>query len=284
VSGRDDYPVVGAAMRSSIELACRAQLTVRQHRTFLAALAFTASWSRLEDDVYLAQLAAVVYGSDDVQRWQCRKVADDLRALRAAGVLHSRAPIGRPRDEGPRPRYRVGLRSAPDPGSTSGQEVPPISGADCGESAPDHGAKRAPTPGAKVPPPVGAPTEKFSEKSSEGEGVESRGVVERLVVLAEAPKASDRKNIAGCVGLVDEADALAVVEQLERTVPPGSVPWFRLRTRWDQLLLDLSTQRPPIGTLEYDQSDLDRLRRERDRTSDPETRAALSERLGAGGG
>jgi hypothetical protein len=84
---RDEYERVGRSMRLAIarahETAEGRELT-RLARVFLAALSFTASYSKLSDTVFLAQLcdAAGIRGDVDLKH-----TADALKTLAERGVL-----------------------------------------------------------------------------------------------------------------------------------------------------------------------------------------------------
>ena len=83
---------VGPQMRWVIASAMVADppLTALEWRVLAAVLAFTASFTRFDDDMFVAQLARFVYGiedRDDLAKWQTDKVGRALRALREKGVI-----------------------------------------------------------------------------------------------------------------------------------------------------------------------------------------------------
>ena len=121
---------MGAAMREAIFAANRGKLSLRQHRTFLAVLALTASYTKLQDRTYLAEVAKIAWGVREAEDWQIRKTSEDLRALDAAGVIEREAPRGRPNKSGP-PRYGVAIpwpfvwvETHPDFGSLTNGKAP----------------------------------------------------------------------------------------------------------------------------------------------------------------
>lgn len=185
---RDPYRDVGERARHAIETACAADLTPRQHRVLLAVLHLTTTRSRHGDHVWLAQIAAITYGVTEAQDWQLDKTRKELAVLRAAGIIESVAPRGRPKD----PSYWVGIpdpstaqtragldasQHGPNPGRSTPLERPtpgpsverPDPGSRTARSRPQNG----PTPGranALARPAPGPPTEvlpRFTEEGTE---------------------------------------------------------------------------------------------------------------------
>jgi hypothetical protein len=157
--GRKPAGIIGAATRDAITRATSADLTKRQHRTFLAVLSLTTAWSKHVDFVYLAHIAQAAYGQDRVEDWQIRKTSEDLRALTELGVIRAVAPKGRPTKGRPY-RYYIEI-----PWPHDWVETHPKSGSDNGskpgnapqfgtESDPDLGQKGTPLSGT---PPLGSP-------------------------------------------------------------------------------------------------------------------------------
>lgn len=117
-TGRVSYAAAGAAMRDTLRRAIEARirekptskpkpLTGRQWKVLNAVLAFTASYSKLSDELYLGQLAALVYGVKWANDDQRGNVGRELSALASANLIrYTPAPAGRP-GNGPRPKSRV---------------------------------------------------------------------------------------------------------------------------------------------------------------------------------
>jgi len=156
-SGRKDLDVVGSAVRQVVATANSQRLTVRQHRTILAVLSLTASWSKLEDTTYLAEVAKLAWGVPYAHDWQLRKTSEDLRALDAAGVIEREAPKGRPSTSTP-PRYRIVL-----PWPT---ELTPGSGSEKNQSTPSS-VGNAPRVRSETGPGSGTPPSSSPSRSTE---------------------------------------------------------------------------------------------------------------------
>jgi hypothetical protein len=157
VADRVPYAVAGAAMRQAIARALTAELGPRQWRVFAVVLDRTVSWSKLDDRLYLAAIAAEVFELDEPTPWQIDKVGRDLSALAGAGVIEREPPKAGRRRAGA--AYRVALPLPETRPSADGLEG----------DKPAH--ERAETrPRARVYPPAGGrPTEKDSENPSEGD-------------------------------------------------------------------------------------------------------------------
>jgi hypothetical protein len=83
---RDLMVDVGPAMRATIDRAVAAGITGRQWRVLGALLWWTASYSRLVDDVTHEQIAEHAGIDITTKSWR-KTVARELRALAAAGVI-----------------------------------------------------------------------------------------------------------------------------------------------------------------------------------------------------
>ena len=96
-------------------------LTTRDRKVLDAVVTFTALWSKTEDRVYLAQLAAFSFGADQVSPWMIKRTRESLQRLSARGLVECSAPRGRP-PAGAGPAYRIALPVPPettlDPGVT----------------------------------------------------------------------------------------------------------------------------------------------------------------------
>jgi hypothetical protein len=197
-SDRDPYAKVGAAMRDTIRRANAARLTVLQHRVLAAVLALTAGFSRIEDRVWLDQVCALAYGVEESQEWMRKKVSKALRLLEAAGLIVRRAPRGRP-PGGRGPAYVVGLHTpekGPDPGPTSEETGPdPGPTSERGKGARSW-SEKGPDPGPKRGPGSGGPTEKASEKKTEGvvPGPVSGNGTSSAATAAPAPQQSTQEG------------------------------------------------------------------------------------------
>lgn len=107
---RDRYAEVGEAMRVTLAAATRAEpkLGINDWRVLSAVLFHTASWSRLEDDTTINQVAIAAFDGalDDAgitDGWRRRRAAESLNTLARAGVITYRAR------KGPGARVRIGL-------------------------------------------------------------------------------------------------------------------------------------------------------------------------------
>jgi hypothetical protein len=87
---RDQYAVVGTAMRASIERAIAAGGLNRLARVYLAVLYLTASYSRLTDRVFVAQIAVVARIAGDVDERHTRRALSKLARLGVIGWEPSR--------------------------------------------------------------------------------------------------------------------------------------------------------------------------------------------------
>jgi hypothetical protein len=158
-------------MRQAIARAHAAGLGPRQWSTLAAVLSATGTWSKLEDRLYVASIAAAVFGTDDPTRSQLDKIGRDLAALDAHGIIERDPPAkGRPRKSQGGPRYRVAL-----------PEMRPAADAfEREECARDEREMRPPL--ARNAPAHRRPTEKNYEKGAEG-----AALVDRLAALVTAP-------------------------------------------------------------------------------------------------
>lgn len=172
---RDSFADVGAAMRQAIDRALESGLGPRQWRTFVAVLKYTGTWSKLADRLYLAVLAADVFGVDEPTRHQLDKVGKDLAALAAAGIIERDPPKrGRPSKQSGGPGYRVALPAAEIRPRTAGLSTQNAAspGRNTAEKC-GHGGTEMRPPTNRNAAASGRPTEEVSEKTSE-EGAEPR--------------------------------------------------------------------------------------------------------------
>lgn len=186
-SGRVDYAEAGKAARAVLLAANGAGLTARQLRTLNAVMAHTALYSRVEDRVYLAQLAAFSYGVQHAEPWMLKKVREDLAALRDRVPIVTAPPRGRPPLGHEGPAYRIALdppESVPDPGvHLSAESVPdpgPEVTPDPVRNAPRSRTEMHPEIGGEMHPEIGPPTEKVSEEPSEEDRQATRSAPHRL--------------------------------------------------------------------------------------------------------
>lgn len=192
-AGRSDYAVVSSTARQVLLAANAADLTGRQHRILNAVIAYTALYSRLEDRVYLAQIAAFAHGVEHAEPWMLKKTRETLAELVSLGLVHTRAPRGRPPLGLAGPAYLVGLtRQEKDPaaGVHSQEKSDPAAGVRSeAESDPACGPKVTPPADRKGPrvrtesdpaaggesdPAAGPPTEETSEETPEESAEEGR--------------------------------------------------------------------------------------------------------------
>lgn len=164
---RDPYSVVGEAMRQAIAAAHAAPgLTKLDHKVLAAVLYLVGTWSRLRDDVYLGDIAAVTYGVEKDEahgtagKWMRDKVSVSLKRLHASGVI-----VFTPRrGQGVRSTITL-LRKAPEQGGVNADEKAPETGSvKGGTKAPDFDGKGTQDRSEKAPE-QGSPTEDCSEYS-----------------------------------------------------------------------------------------------------------------------
>lgn len=109
--GRDKHVEVGTATRQAIERASGARLSEGEHRTLEAALALTAGYGRLWDDVYVAEVRQLT-GATEETRLHEVTVRNHLSSLAARGIVEwtprrgtdakgkgIRSRLGLPRDD-----------------------------------------------------------------------------------------------------------------------------------------------------------------------------------------
>jgi hypothetical protein len=114
-------------MRKVLARATVAKLTARQWRVLAAVVAYTGTYSKVEDDVYLRVLAAFVFGvqPNEARPWQLDKVGRELGVLANRGLVLLASPPRRGRPPGARgPRYRLGLNPS-GAGRITGEEIRP---------------------------------------------------------------------------------------------------------------------------------------------------------------
>lgn len=118
-SERCSYVTAATAARNVARAACARNLTPNQWRAFVAVVSLTAMYSKLEDRVYLGQVASFMFGVERAERWHKTTAGEALRALSEMGFIEREAPgVGRPW-AGSGPQYLVAIpaRYAPGPGS-----------------------------------------------------------------------------------------------------------------------------------------------------------------------
>lgn len=241
---RAPFPEAGAALRLAASSACAAHLSTRQYRTLLAVLALTASWSRVEDDLSLGQIAQVHFGVEHTERWQRRKVREDLVALEARGIITMAASgTGRPR-AGAFHTYRIDLKRAPtlgsvppethpDPGAPFDSETHPDPGARSDETCPGIGNETCPGISNETCPGIRDP----SEKGSRGGAEEAPPpptvdqVTHRAVALLHRPTTpEDRRSITAWISTHGIEPSTAALDALEGR---GFDWWSQLRPALD---------------------------------------------------
>jgi hypothetical protein len=158
---RDDYCDAGAALRASIEPALE-HIRSRETRVLLAVYWLTASYSRLTDRVYLAQVAAVARISGDSEANRYRHTRRALNVWARRGVIRWVPARGRGRQSclslSPNGAKNLPLLAVvPDPkkGADRSSKRGPIEARKGGRSESEKGASSGP------------PTEKYSEKTPE---------------------------------------------------------------------------------------------------------------------
>ena len=151
---RDAYALVGSVMRDVLHRAARCKLTPLERRVLDAVLAFTVGWSKLEDRVHLAQLAAFAFGVDNAETWMAKKTREALRSLGRHGLVDSEAPKGAPGRSTPR-AYRIAVSFGldPDHGATSTNPDP---GAHSSNGVSAGGLVKDPDPGPQRTPELGS--------------------------------------------------------------------------------------------------------------------------------
>lgn len=179
--GRVDFTQAGRAGRAVLFAANRAELTVRQHRVLSAVVAFTALYSRVEDRVYLAQIAAFAHGVERALDWQVKKTRETLGELEGLGLIVKVPPRGRPPLGHEGPAYWIALGTPemhPALGVTSSPESDPVPGSKVtpppDRKAPRPRAEKHPGHGGEMHPAPGPPTEKTSEEAPEEPAEEGR--------------------------------------------------------------------------------------------------------------
>lgn len=145
---REPFPVVGEAMRKSIELAVASNITKADWKVLAAIHYAVTSWSRLEDRASLAQIADIA----GIDPSSARK---SVRRLNALGVIVRRSTPGR----------SVGSIGLPHP---TGVDVTPVNSSNrvsCepGSDGSNRGENRDST-GVVLPPPY--------EKTEKKEGAD----------------------------------------------------------------------------------------------------------------
>ncbi len=110
------------ALRRAIQRALAdSKLTGFDHRVLIGVIELTAGWSKVDDELFLGQLADTVYRLEPKSstRVQRDKIGKALRRLEKAGsIWREPPPRGRP-ESSVSPRYRVGLslETRPQPGA-----------------------------------------------------------------------------------------------------------------------------------------------------------------------
>lgn len=245
---RDPYLHAAAAGRLAIERATAAKVPLLEMRVLAAVLHYTALRSRLGDHVYLAQLAAVTYATDDVQPWQLVKIRQAFTRLRAARAITTKAPRGR--HAAVQPRYWIELPNDPelDTSTTRTNDHDP----DTSTHRPttNNGVRGGPVqrPGIASPttrdrslqrPVIGSPTEVNPRGFTEEGGTPPDGVAATLAGTGTEGAARPAGEVIFDLAHTDDEQdhAWDVLTALEKT--PG---WFK------QTLADALNEENP-GTL-----------------------------------
>lgn len=179
--GRVDYAEAASAGRAVLFAANRMALNDRQHRVLSAVIALTALYSRVEDRVYLAQIAAFAHGVEDAPTWMLKRTREALVELGKRGLVVTLPPRGRPPSGHQGPAYWIALGTPiEDPGTEvlyEARKGPPLKS----ESDPGTGPEQTPAPVQNRPPSrsrtdlgTGPPALKASEQAPEEPGEESR--------------------------------------------------------------------------------------------------------------
>ncbi|MDP2292976.1 MAG: hypothetical protein Q8M22_17475, partial [Actinomycetota bacterium] len=185
-NGRIDFAKAGELTRRALFGANRhartGDLSPFDHRVLTAVVAFTGTYSRRGDRVYVAQLAAFAYGIDHVEPWQVEKTRKALIRLAKLDLIERRAPIGRPNEGTAGPAYWVALmpERQPETGPTSDEERQPELGPTFSpESGAEASQKVGPKPAGKAArsqperqPDARPPTEKSPGEVRPGEDFE----------------------------------------------------------------------------------------------------------------
>jgi hypothetical protein len=163
---RDSVAVVGRAVRAAHLEARRQKVSALARAVLDAIIDCTATYSRLVDNVAIAQLARYVFDIEEPTGWQRKRVREGCRELKAAGIIIYENKTGRPREGG---SYAVvGLPA---------RETHPGTGVCFTETDPDSGVRfpekvtpvsRESDPGfARNGPDTGGHTEEVSEEPPE---------------------------------------------------------------------------------------------------------------------
>ena len=168
---RDPFPVVGMAVREALRKA--SSVAPFERAVLCAVIALVSTYSRLEDRLYVAQVARFVYGTerDDLTRWQIQHTSQALRRLRDLGIVAyvaargrgSRSLIGLPaptEDDEKAPRTRSLSTEVAD--SSSDREKAPQTGS-LSTDVKGSSGDREKAPG------VRSPSEKVYEERSQSE-------------------------------------------------------------------------------------------------------------------
>jgi hypothetical protein len=233
---RVPFAEAGAAMRATLLEANAAGLTVRQHRTLAAVLAYTGTYSRLSDRVWLDQVAAFAHGVTEAKPWMRGKVREDLVVLEAAGLIVRKAPRGRPPAGASGPAYLVGIHPAPEkvtpvPGPIETESHPESGVSSNGESHPDP-VEKSPRSRVESHPAVRPPTEKVSEETTEEREGQGGSVV---VLFPDAVMPNGTHPPAGPSSSIQETTKRLTARITKRArLDPGEIEdtIAVLRTRW----------------------------------------------------
>lgn len=168
MSERVSFTEAGQVARAANRRANAVKLSVRDRKVLAAVIDLTATYSKIADRVYLAQVAAVAFGVDEAPPWMCEKARKSLRVLHEGDVVYSQAPRGRSWGR----QYVISLVplgqvTQPEDGPTDSDVTQPDAGlTDSGNAAQDEAESRSVTQpefGCVTQPEPGGPTEKSSE-------------------------------------------------------------------------------------------------------------------------
>lgn len=218
--GQVGFVTAATAMREVMAKACSSELNGRQHRTLLAVLSMTGCWSKLEEKLYVGQLASIVYGVERAERWQTDAVGRELKVLAEKGLIEREPPkSGRFGGEhGPQYRVKLATDNTSHPERIT-EEMRSDPNGQCVSPRTDNTShpKR----------PTG---DSFGDSSGEGQDVDLEGTIVLL-----GPKATPAEFVETYRELVDthgEPRAKRAVAALSRTRWSYRSDWRTALRRW----------------------------------------------------
>lgn len=238
---RDPYPIVGAAHRAAIDRAHAAEfidipsgrsrrLARLDFRVLNAVLSLTISWSRLEDRLYLAQIAAIAFNVKNPARWQRSRTGESLARLNKCGVIRYRpgAPNTRGLIQVPQAEE---LELGPESISTKDlQDVP----SDRDRMSPVK-VTDIPSTGSRMSPATRGTTEETEKLASSTEGPSKASP---RISRPPNPETSDLEALLRNEGFSSEVIRDTLDKLIERTDVRNPAAWcqkvaMETQTRWE---------------------------------------------------